>query len=123
MTDIKLLDSSVWVEYLFNNKYKEIIESNGILITSTLSLFEIKKKLQKEKSTIENIEKSIQFIKEHSLIISVNSDIAEQAAQLSFEQKIPAMDSLIYTTAQIRNAHLLTCDNDFRGLNNVTILN
>ncbi|MEK6900778.1 MAG: PIN domain-containing protein [Nanoarchaeota archaeon] len=122
MTDSKLVDSSVWIEHLFNNKYNEIIDSDDILLISPLSLFEIKKKLKKEKIDNQKIKISLDYIKRKCLIIELTSEIAEEAAQLSFEHKIPAMDSLIYTTAKMRKAHFITCDNDFRGLPNVTIL-
>ena len=49
MTDSKLLDSSAWLEFVINGAYKEIIESDIILFTSALSIFEIKKKLINKK--------------------------------------------------------------------------
>ena len=45
MTDSRLLDSSVWLDYLFNGNHKEIIESKEILLLSVLSIFEIKRRL------------------------------------------------------------------------------
>ena len=49
MTDSKLIDSSIWLEYLFNGKNKEILEKDEVLLLSVISLFEIEKKLHKEK--------------------------------------------------------------------------
>lgn len=43
MTEYKLIDSSIWIRYLINEEYKDIIESEGILYLSSFSIFEIKK--------------------------------------------------------------------------------
>ena len=122
MTDSKLIDSSIWIEFLFNNQYSEIIKSWDMLLLSSLSLFEIKRKLQQEKIEPQKIQTSIEYIKQRSLIIFVSSEIAENAAQLSFKHKLAAMDAIIYATAKMKGAHLITRDNDFRGLPNTTIL-
>ena len=122
MTDFELLDSSVWLDYFHNQGYKEIIESDKIILTSSLSLFEIKKKLIGDKEKIEKIKKSLDFIKIRSIIKDLNSDIAEKAAEISSEKKLPSADSIIYTTALLNNAILITFDNDFRNLNNARVL-
>jgi predicted nucleic acid-binding protein len=121
MTEFKFIDSSIWIEYFFNNNYNEIIEVDA-LMTSVLSLFEVKRKLIKEKANSLEISKSIEFIKKRSIIIPVNLEIAEMSASLSEEKNIPAMDSLIYSSALAKNAILITQDNDFRGLKNVRVL-
>jgi predicted nucleic acid-binding protein len=43
-TEFKLLDSSIWLAYFFAERevVKELIDSNEILYTSSLSLFEVK---------------------------------------------------------------------------------
>ena len=55
MTDFKFLDSSIWISYFFDGLYKEIIDGDNALLVSSLSLFEIKKKLIKEKISNEVI--------------------------------------------------------------------
>jgi len=52
-------------------------------------------------------------------IIDVNFSISVQAAELSWELKLPMADSLIYSTALQNDAILWTQDNDFKGLENV----
>ena len=49
MTGSRLLDSSVWLAYLFNGAYSDVIDSEEVHLLSSLSLFEIKKKLIKSK--------------------------------------------------------------------------
>lgn len=122
MTDYKCIDSSVWLEYFFNSNFKEILEGKEILFISALSLFEIKKKLIKSKVSAEKIAKSLSFVKKRSLIISVENEIAEYAADLSVQHNLGAIDALIYASALRKNAKLITLDNDFRGLKDVLLL-
>jgi len=121
MTDSKLIDSSLWLAYLFNGNNKKIIESDQILLLSVISLFEIERKLHKEKVLVVQIRKSMDFIKSRSLVIPVTADIAEKAVLLSLKYHLAAVDSLIYATALTQLATLVTLDNDFRGLQYVEI--
>src|SRR3989344_1723258 len=100
MKDFKLIDSSVWVSYLINGDYRDIIDNEEILLLSVLSLFEVEK----------------------SLIIEISVEIAEKAVQISLEKNLPAIDALVYSGALINKAKLITLDNDFRNLSGVEIL-
>ena len=122
MTDSKLLDSSVWLEYLLNGKFKDLIESDKSLMVSSLSLFEIKKKLIMNRKDKQKIAESIAYIKEGAIIVNVTPSIAEQAVDISITHKIAAVDAIIYTSALQNDSFLLTCDNDFRGLPHVEIV-
>ena len=54
--------------------------------------------------------------------IILTEAIAERAAEISNKNKIPAADSIIYTSALSQNSVLLTSDNDFRGLKGVKFI-
>ena len=122
MTDSKLVDSSVWLAYLFNGQHSDIVDSNEVLLLSALSLFEIKKKLAKSRVEANKINKSIDFIKKRSLVISVSAEISEKAVEFSLANELSIVDSLIYTTSILNDSLLITMDNDFRGLKNTIIL-
>lgn len=119
--DIKCLDSSAWLAYYFgeNNDVKQIIEEGSLVITSSLSLFEIKKRLATLKKDFELF---IDFVKKRSVIVAPGILIAEKAADIAFDKKLGAVDSLIYATSLISNAELITGDNDFRNLEKVKIV-
>ena len=123
MKDFKLIDSSVWVSYLINGDYQNIIDTEEILLLSVLSIFEIEKRLLKEKLSANVVKNSMDFIKKRSLIIEVNVEIVEKAVQISLEKNLPAIDALIYSSTLINKAKLITLDNDFRNLGGVEILN
>ncbi len=121
MIDFKCLDSSAWLDY-FSNAHPHIVElvnKGGQIITSSLTLFEVKKKLIAMKVDFEDI---LSFIKKRSVLVVPGTVIAEKAAELSIQKKLAAMDSLIYATSLLSNAELITGDNDFRGLEKVRII-
>ena len=121
MIDIKCLDSSVWLAYYFaeNLDVKEIIDGSTLLITSSLCLFEVKKRLlvlKKDPQLLMN------FIKQRSEIIVPDNIIAEKAAEIAIEKKLSTIDALLYTTSVLHKAEFITGDNDFRSLDRVRIV-
>lgn len=122
MTVSKLIDSSVWVEYLFNGKFTEIIDSGEVLSLCVLSVLEVAKKLKKEKIEPTKIATSLDFMKKRSLLIPVSLEIVEKAINFSEEYALPTVDALIYATAFFQHAQVFTCDNDFRGLPGAIVL-
>lgn len=121
VTGISCLDSSVWLAYYFaeSKEIKDIIDSTSPLITSTLSLFEIKKRLITLKKETDEL---LTFIKHRSRIIPLDSNIAEKAVELALKHKLGTVDALIYATSILHEAKLVTGDNDFRGLEEVKII-
>jgi len=63
----------------------------------------------------------MEFIRERCLIIPITKDIAENAVDFSLERRLSIIDSLIYTTAILNEATLITLDNDFRGLESAVV--
>ena len=123
MTDSELFDSTIWLDYFIKGSFKEKIEQETIFALSALSLFEIKRKLLKNKYLkMKDINEKISFIKSKSNILPIDETIAERASEIADEKNLGAVDSLIYTTSLVNNMVLLTLDNDFRGLEKVNIL-
>ena len=79
MIDIKCMDSSAWLAYYFAGSIeaKEVVEGEFTLITSILSLFEIKKRLL---TLHKNPQELLDFIKQRSGLIVPNMEIVEKAA-------------------------------------------
>jgi toxin FitB len=125
MIDSKhLLDSSAWLAYFFaeKNEAQTLIEDEGILLTSVVSLFEVKRKLLRDKVPPARVEKVMLFIMERSIIIDIDDRIADGAVGLSLKHDLGMADALIYASALQERAVLVTGDNDFRGLSQVIIL-
>ncbi len=119
-----LLDSSIWLSYFYaeSEKAKRIIESKEALFTSVLSLFEIKRKLLMDGRRNEDIKRTLEFVKERSIIIDLSEALVEKAAELSAEKSLHAIDSLIYTSALEAKAILVTSDPDFKGIEKVQVI-
>ncbi len=121
MTEYNLVDSSIWIDYLVNGNFKDIVEKEEKLLLTTISLIEIKKKLSKLNIPNKEINNKINYIKKQSIIIDLDEKIAEKASELVIEKNLPIADSIVYASSLIHNAILLTLDNDFRGLDKVKI--
>jgi len=122
---MNFLDSSIWLAHLLesNLQCSEIIESDVILYSSILTLFEVKKKLIKENFDKEKIILSINFIKKRSMIININEEIINIAINISIKNNLSAIDSLIYASALKMKAKFITADNDFRNLEYAEVIN
>ena len=118
---MNLVDSSGWLEYLADSKNAKLfapaIEKTDELIVSTINIYEVYKKILLEKD--ENSAMQVIGLMQQAKVIEVSSTIAIQAAKLSYEQKIPMADSLIYITAKQNNAIVWTQDIDFKDLDGV----
>jgi predicted nucleic acid-binding protein len=122
-TESKLMDSSAWLSYFFatNKQVKDIIESSSIIYTSVISIFEIKRKLMRD-GFEGNLEEVFAFIENRSIVINLDEDISQSAADLSLQYKLHAMDALIYASAKAIYSELVTADSDFEKLDDVFII-
>lgn len=120
----KLLDSSAWIAYFIESNQKAIrlINSSEALLTSAVSLFEVKRKLSYHGVPQEKLKISLEFIKQRSMVTDVNGELCEKAADFSLKYKLKAIDSIIYAAAQNNNVALVTCDSDFKNLPSVEVL-
>jgi len=115
---LNVVDSSGWLEYFSGtsraNLFAEAIEKTEILIVPSLSLFEIFKKVYKERG--EDLALKMVAHMQLGTVVNLDSRISIYAAKISVEKSIPMADSIIYATAQLNKATLWTQDNDFQGL-------
>ncbi|EMY68407.1 type II toxin-antitoxin system VapC family toxin [Leptospira vanthielii] len=115
---MNVVDSSGWLEYFSGtsraNLFAEAIEKTEILIVPSLSLFEIFKKVYKERG--EDLALKMVAHMQLGTVVNLDSRISIYAAKISVEKSIPMADSIIYATAQLNKATLWTQDNDFQGL-------
>ncbi|PIN74461.1 VapC toxin family PIN domain ribonuclease [Candidatus Woesearchaeota archaeon CG10_big_fil_rev_8_21_14_0_10_37_12] len=118
------MDSSAWLAYFFNANQRVLylIEKEGILLTSVLSLFEIKRKLIRDGYDKKDIDEVLQFIQVQSIIVELGQHVSKKAAEISIADSLSAIDSIIYTAAQDTKSMLITGDNDFRNLPDVEII-
>ncbi|RJP70013.1 MAG: type II toxin-antitoxin system VapC family toxin [Ignavibacteriales bacterium] len=118
---MNLVDSSGWLEYLADGKnakfFASAIENTDELIVSVVNIFEIYKKVLKEKD--ENSAIQVIGLMQQAKVIDISPSIAIEAAKYSYQYKIPMADSLIYATAKMNDAVVWTQDVDFKNLDGV----
>jgi len=123
MNELISVDSSGWIEWFTKGpksaQYKKIIESSQPknIITSVVVVYEVYKKIKKEKDE-EQALLAIAVLSETTIII-IDQTISLEAADYSLEYGIHFSDALIYATARHWKAKLYTSDPDLQPLKSV----
>jgi predicted nucleic acid-binding protein len=123
VSELLLIDSSAWLEYLTQDtdaaKFAPFIESSSPRLVPTIVLYEVVKILRRERGQSE----SDRFISAalRGRVVPLDEQLALAAAQVSNTTKLAMADSIIYATAQVHQAQLVTGDAAFRGLPGVII--
>jgi len=121
---MNIVDSSGWIEYFVNAKNAEFfapaIENENELIVSTINIYEVYKKILKERDK-ESALLAISLMSKGK-IIEVSILISIEAAKLNHYKNIPMADSIIYATGILNNATIWTQDYDFINLPNVKFI-
>jgi len=115
-------DSSAWLSYFYQDseKIREIVDNVNIKIfTSVISISEIKRKLNKDKTAKEKQTSVYEFIISRAILVEITLEISNRASEYI---DLHTVDALIYASAQKVEKTLLTRDNDFRNLNKVIII-
>jgi predicted nucleic acid-binding protein len=125
-----VIDSYAWIEYFMGTKtgekVKPIIENTEEKITPTICLAEIYAKTLRVENG-ELAEKQRIFIKEKSALAPLDEKTAVEAAMLTskLKREVPGWglaDSIVYATALIKKAEVVTGDEHFKKLKNVTFI-
>ena len=125
-----VIDSYAWLEYFMGTKVgervKEIIENSEEKVTPTICLAEVYAKTLKVEDQ-QLAEKQKAFIKEKSAIVFLDEMIAVEAAKVLVNNKKEIdgwgmVDSIVYATAIVKKADVVTGDEHFRKLKNVLLI-
>jgi len=125
-----VLDSYAWIEYFMGTeageKAKPIIESQDEKITPTICLAEVYTKTLRTENR-ELAEKQRTFIKEKSAIAALDEQIAVESAKINAKMKKEIdgwglADSIVYATALLKKAEVITGDEHFKKLKNVLFI-
>ena len=118
-------DTYAWIEYFEGSKKGKVAESyvtdEGIVYTPTICLAELKAKLLRDKVLAEKIEKILEIVMSRSVLVSLDGDIALNAAEFK-KRGLYMMDAIVYATALFNNTYLLTGDKHFQGYDNIEFL-
>lgn len=123
---MKLIDSYGWIEYFSNgplaDKYAPYVEdvNENNTITPTIVIFEVYKRLKREKGEQAALEAYAQLTR--TKIIPMDEDLALRAADIGLETGLAMADAIIYSTAKAHSAELITSDKDLKALKGVRFI-
>ena len=119
-----LVDSSGWIEYLAERPKADLfapyIEGSEPLVSSAIQVYEIYKVVRRDV----NEERAIEAVSalRTTTIEPVAEGLALEAADVALEYGLAMADAIIFATASLHEAELVTGDADFDGLPRVTLI-
>ncbi len=118
---MNIVDSSIWLEYFTNTKraalFKELIEKSEELLVPSITIYEVFKKVFRERGETNAVE-AIEQMKEGK-VVELDDWMAILASKISVGGKLGMADSIIYATTLLYDATLWTQDSDFKDMRNV----
>lgn len=121
---MNLIDSSGWTHYFVNGPlseyYADLVGKPEELITPTVVLYEVYKIIKRQFDEEKALLATSQI--EKTFLVPLSQTVAYRAADLSLEYKLSMADAIIYATADLHNAKLITSDRDFKNLPKVTYI-
>ncbi|WP_275099015.1 type II toxin-antitoxin system VapC family toxin [Sedimenticola hydrogenitrophicus] len=118
---MNVVDSSAWLSFFAGDKnaslFAEAIEATDKLLVPSITITEVFKNILRQRDD-ESALTAIAHMKE-GRVVSLDSELAIDAANFGVLHKLPLADSIIFATAKKYRATLWTQDNDFKGLPNV----
>ena len=123
MTSV-LIDSSGWIEYFtegaHTDRFFHHLKDPRRIVTPVIVLYEVYKKMKRERSEQEALEAVAQMLK--TQVVPLSEDLALSAADVSLEYGLPMADAIVYATALEYGCKVLTLDSDFSKLPNAEVL-
>ena len=119
-----LVDTSAWIEWLTGSPTGEKLSGHmpeqSVWLVPTMVQLELAKWLTRELGE-DKADQVIAFT-QVCHVIPLDTEIALAAAEACRTHKLATADAIIFATAHLRGATLLTCDAHFEGLPGVTLI-
>ena len=120
-----LVDTSAWIEWLIASptadRLAEHMPKQAEWLVPTMVQLELAKWLTRELGE-DKADQVIAFT-QVCQVIPLDTEIALAAAEACRAHRLATADAIIFATARLRGAALLTCDAHFDGLPGVTLIN
>jgi predicted nucleic acid-binding protein len=111
-----MLDSSGWIEFFTGGslaeRYDAYFGPRHDLITPTIVLYEVYKKIKREKGEETAFLFSGQLRASH--VVQLTESIAYLAADMSLRHGLAMADAIVYATARDQDAQVVTGDADLK---------
>ena len=123
---MKVIDSYGWIEYFSDGplakKYAPCVEdaNENNAVTPAIVVYEVYKRLKKERGEQIALEAYAQITR--TKIVGLDEQSALKAADVSLERGLAMADAIVYSTARVYSAQLITSDKDLKGLPGVRFI-
>ncbi|HTW23223.1 MAG TPA: type II toxin-antitoxin system VapC family toxin [Candidatus Baltobacteraceae bacterium] len=118
-----LVDTSGWLEYLTEDSkaaaFGHYLEGESPVIVPALVLYDVYRYLAKQRGrTVAD-----RFLSQalHRRVVPLDETIAIAAANASIDHRLSSTDAIVYATARVCQAQLVTANTHFRGLPGIII--
>lgn len=119
-----LVDTSAWIEWLIGSPTGDLVAgelpAQTDWLVPTIVQLELSKWLSRELSE-DKADQVIAFT-QTCQVVELDTEVALAAAEACRAQSLATADAIIFATADLNGAKLLTCDKHFAGLPNVTLI-
>ncbi|MDO5371809.1 type II toxin-antitoxin system VapC family toxin [Paracoccus sp. (in: a-proteobacteria)] len=119
-----LVDTSAWIEWLIGSPTGEQLAGHlpdqADWLVPTMVQLELAKWLTREVGE-DKADQVIAFT-QVCQVVPLDTEIALAAADACREHKLATADAVIFATARLRGATLLTCNGHFKGLPGVSLI-
>lgn len=119
-----VIDTPGWLEYLSDGplaaQYDKYIAKPETIITPSIALSEVYKKVKKEKGA--EVALLVVAQMEKTRVIALDQEIALMAGDLALDHSLALPQAIAYATALREEAQLITADPRLKGLDQVTLL-
>jgi predicted nucleic acid-binding protein len=123
-SELTLVDSSGWVEFLGDgplaDKFSPFFQREERLVVPVIVLYEVYKKLL----SVQGSPAADRFLSAalRARVVPLDEHLALLAARIRLDRRLAMADAIIYATAQVAGALLVTSDTHFHGLPGVTVV-
>ncbi len=122
-SDLVLVDSSGWLEVLTGGskaeKFHPFLSREDRLLVPAIVIYEVFKKLLSMGGTVADRFLSHAY---RCRVAELDAGLATAGAMASLEHRLAMADAIIYATALVYSARLVTGDSAFKGLPGVTLI-
>ena len=113
-----LLDSSGWIEYFTGgplaDRYAAYLNARYSIITPTIVLYEVYKKLKRERG--EETALALMGQVQTTKVVPLTDSVAYLAADISLRYGLAMADAIVYATGRDQGADVVTGDADLKDL-------
>lgn len=114
---MNLVDSSAWLAYFADEPaadfFAEAIEDTDLLLVPAVCIYEVFKVVLRERG--EDAAFATAAVMQQGTVVTLDADLALEAAALGLEENLAFADAVIFATARLHHAELWTQDAHFAG--------